>query len=402
MTRIKILHIITRLDPGGSSTNTIETVARLVPSRFVVFLLCGLTQDPDGRIEASLRSRGIRYRFLNDLRRAISPWHDLRAFISLYCFMRKERFDIVHTHSSKAGILGRWAAWLAGVRRIIHTPHGHVFYGYFGRMPTLVFIWLERFTALITEKIVTLTDRGSAEHVAFRIASASKFVTICSGIEVPSTLPSNDEIVAIRREWHLPAGACVFGTVARLEPVKGITYLVDAMARAACQQSDIRLVIIGDGDERLMLEEKCNRLGVRDLVVFLGFRDDAARLIAGMDVFVLPSLNEGMGRVVLEAMALAKPVIATRVGGLPELVRDGENGWLVPPGDPEALAAVMRRCASDRVRRGQMGEMARTSVGEKFSIDTMLQCVERLYDDNSQCARLSRWAGFDRVAGGIE
>ncbi len=249
MDRIKVLHVITRLDPGGSSTNTIETVARLDPQRFDVFLISGRTKDADGSIEASLKSKNIQYIFLPDLQREIHPWKDINAFIRLYGFIKSRHFDIVHTHTSKAGILGRWAAKCAGVPKIIHTPHGHIFYGYFSKLLTSVFIWIERATARITDKIITLTDRGKDEHIAFKIGPADKFVRIYSGIDVNPKLNHPQLKEHLKKQWALDDGNFIFGCVGRLDPIKGTFYLIDAMAQVVKKYPKTQLLLVGDGNQ---------------------------------------------------------------------------------------------------------------------------------------------------------
>ena len=373
MKKIKVLHIITRLDPGGSSTNTIETVARLNCQQFDVHLISGPTNDPDGTIEASLNKREISYAFFANLQREINVWKDLKTFYQIFIFLRKNTFDIVHTHTSKAGILGRLAAKCAGVPYIVHTPHGHVFYGYFGKFKTQLFIWIERLTGMITHKIITLTDRGTREHIDFKIAPAHKFITIYSGIDahpVDHTIDASLEI---------PVGSFVFGTVARLDPIKGMTYLIDAMSLVVRQYPQSYLLVVGDGCESEKLKEQCRKLGLENKVLFTGFQKTPSYFIKRMDVFILPSLNEGMGRVILEAMVHAKPVIASNVGGIPELIDDGQNGILVPPANAPALAAAMSRLIGQEPLLKKMGILSQAKVSEKFSLERMIKDIESLY-----------------------
>ncbi|MBF0511767.1 MAG: glycosyltransferase family 4 protein [Candidatus Omnitrophica bacterium] len=382
MGKIKVLHIITRLDPGGSSVNTIETVARLDPSRFEVFLISGRTNDPDGSIERSLKQKKIAYWFLFDLQREINLWHDIKAFFRLYGFMKRYCFDIVHTHSSKAGILGRWAAKWAGVKRIVHTPHGHIFYGYFGKIKTAIFVWMERVTALITDKIITLTHLGTKEHLDFKIARLDKFVTIYSGIDISWKPAFNTplEKEQFKRNYNIPQDFFIFGCVARLDAIKGISYLIESMGKVVAEYPQTGLILVGKGEQEQRLKEKARSLGIENHVVFTGFQKEIGRFMECMDVFVLPSLNEGMGRVVLEAMACTKPVIATRVGGLAELVEDGVNGLLVEPASAESLTAAMLKLRIDCSLREAMAREAVMKIGERFSLKKMVQDIEGLYD----------------------
>jgi len=379
--KIKILHIITRLDSGGSSTNTIETVARLDKTKYDVTLISGRTFDPKGDILQNLQVKKIRYVFINNLIRPIHPWHDLIAFLKLIRVINKGKYDIVHTHTSKAGILGRWAARLAGVKHIVHTPHGHIFYGYFNPVVTRIFIIIERWTAAITQKIITLTKRGKEEHIQFKIAPPEKFIPIYSGIDIEELKRKSDDGLDIKKSWGFPLDAVVFGVVARLDPVKGIQYLVEAMVKVIKAFPNSRLLIVGDGTERQAIEDKICGLDLQNHIILTGHREDVAELLQAMDIFVLPSLNEGMGRVILEAMVYAKPVIATRTGGIPELVQDGVNGFLVTPAQSDELADAMIKCAVNPTLARQLGEHGKARVKDMFSLDIMVKKIEQLYNE---------------------
>jgi glycosyltransferase involved in cell wall biosynthesis len=368
MKKIKVLHVITRLDAGGSSTNTIETVARLNRDRFDVSLVSGPTVDWDHSIPCQ---------FIPDLQREISPVKDIKAFFTLYKLIKVGNFDIVHTHTSKAGIVGRWAAKCAGVKRIIHTPHGHVFYGYFGPLKTSLFILIERITALITDNIITLTDRGKQEHIDLKIAAGHKFVTIYSGIDVHVEAADTGE--ELKNKLSIPQDRIVFGSVARLEPIKGVSYLIEAMAEVVKKHPQTHLVLVGDGKERGALKQQVNTLDLGAHVTFTGFQKNVNAYLQIMDVFVLASLNEGMGRVFLEAMVFGKPVIGTRVGGVPEIIQDGQNGFCVESKNPQALSHAMLQLIENPALREQIGSRGKIMAGEKFSLEKMVSDIEHLY-----------------------
>lgn len=379
MTKTKVLHIITRLDRGGSSTNVIDTVNGLDRNFYKVDLISGLTYDPDQKIHQSLQTKNLKVIFVDSLRRNINPFYDFLAFIKLFNIIRKGHYDIVHTHSSKAGILGRWAAKLAGVPRIIHTPHGHVFYGYFNRWITNLFILIERFTALITDKIITLTNIGKQDHVKLKIAPLKKFKTIYSGIDIEKFKEDAPGAKSLREKYQIPAKSFVIGAVARLDEVKGNDYLIKAFAKVLKKHSDICLLLAGDGDQRSVLENFTRELGIEKKVFFIGFSNDVNAVYSLIDIFVLASLNEGMGRVILEAMAFSKPIIATRVGGIPELIEDQTNGLLVPCKNSEYLAEAIMILLADPKLRTQLGIQAKKKVNEKFSLGKMIHDIDHLY-----------------------
>ncbi len=379
--RLKVLHIITRLDKGGSSENTLLTASGLDKGRFDVTLVFGKTKDPDGRVRRALSDNGINYRVVPRLVRQLDPWSDLTAFLRLYAIIKRGDFDIVHTHTSKAGILGRWAAKLAGVKVIIHTPHGHIFYGYFGPVRNRLFIMLERFTAHITDRIITLTQRGKDEHVKFGISKADKFVSIYSGVELEKFINSNYDPAQARESLGIPPNGPVIGTITRLEPVKGNMYFIEAIPQVIKIFPDLKVIITGDGAQKRAMENKIKELSLSRNVILRGATNDAPGALSALDIFVLPSLNEGMGRCLLEAMALSKPIIATDVGGVSEIVENGVNGILVPPKDPDALAQAIISLLGNKARADGMGKSGKGKLNRFFSAQAMVEKIEALYEE---------------------
>ena len=384
--RIKVLHVITRFDKGGSAENTFLTVRHLDRTRYEAVLATGPAEEENasdseaaaisGNIRA-LTESGVRLIRLPKLVRNLHPIADLRAFLSLVALIRRERPVIVHTHTSKAGILGRWAACICRVPVIVHTPHGHVFFGYFDPILTRLFVLLERWTARITDVVIALTPREKADHLRFRIAPEEKFTVIHSSVDlkpflalassnfsssVPPDLPPLEDAGEIQRSL-MPAdassaemmrqnlgilpGVTVVATAGRLTAVKDQETLIRAVAECVRQGERLFLVLLGEGELRADLETLCVRLGIADNVRFTGWKPDVARFIAACDLFCLPSRNEGMGKVLVEAMALGKPIIASDVGGIPDLVRPGENGLLVPVGDVPAWTRAIKELVND-------------------------------------------------------
>jgi len=379
--KTKVLHIITRLDPGGSSTNTLETVARLDSNKYETFLISGKTNDALSEVQHFIGKRKINCIFIDELRRSINPWYDFLAFIKIWKLLKKSQYDIVHTHSSKAGIIGRWAAWLAHVKCIVHTPHGNIFYGYFNKGITKIFVFLEQITAKITHRIITLTEKGKEEHVQMNVAREDKFVPIYSGIDIKKFENRHQDVNDKRKELKLSEENIIFGAVARLDPVKGNTYLVEAMEEVVLKIPNAKLVIVGDGTEKKEIESMIQRLQLSDAVVLTGFRKDVPALLKIFDIFILASLNEGMGRVILEAMASGKPVIATQTGGIPELVQEGQSGLLVPIADAKALSEAMIHLAENPKMMSTFGETGKKLVKDIFSLDKMVTKIDDLYQE---------------------
>lgn len=375
--KIRVLHIITRLDKGGSADNTLLSVLGLNKEVFKVDLLSGKTNFPSPKLIQLKEQNLIQSKEIGQLVRAIHPFKDIIALSQLYQYIKKGRYDIVHTHSSKAGLLGRLAARMAGVKHIIHTPHGHIFYGYYGRCLSFMFIILERWAARFTEKIITLTNAGKEEHVQYKIAPAHKFITIHSGLELGSLQPS-DTKNDVAKEFNIDKSDKLIGTVARLVPIKGHEFLLKAAPLVLQHYPNTTFLLIGDGPLRKKLENLAQQLNFFDKIVFSGMREDIPRLLNAIDIFVLPSLNEGMGRVLIEAMVLAKPIVATRVGGVPDVVEDGSSGLLVPPADPDALADAICTIMKNPALASKLASHAAIR-SQKFSHTEMIRQLENLY-----------------------
>jgi len=395
---MKILHIITRLDKGGSA-ETVVYICEYFNKKegYEIVLVYG------GEIKVNLSCKNY---YIKELKRKISLVNDIIAFLKIYKIIKKEKPDIIHTLSSKAGIIGRWAAWLARInklqvtsKKIIHTPHGHIFYGYYGKLKTFLFLFLERITAKITDKLIALTEGEKNESLSFGVGKEQQWVIIPSGIDYNLELKVSNKLRDLSRNLRdselkeklgISKNSIVIGTVARLEPIKGIRYLVDAAKIILSLPSSYLLpssyfLIVGDGSERKFLEEKVEKLGLKDKFIFTGMRDDVAELMSIMDIYVQPSINEGMGKTIVLAELLGKPVVATNVQGIPSVIINNETGILVPPKDPQKLAEVIVKLINDENLRTKMGENAKKWVYKivdgypQFSIERMLFLLENLY-----------------------
>ncbi len=382
-----VVHIITRLDMGGSAQNTLKTCAGLAGRKYSVILVYGeslesnMTEAERCRVQEELvnaEKQGVATCVLPTLIRRIDPFMDMAALVGLLVLIRKEKPDIVHTHTSKAGILGRLAAWLTRIPVIVHTPHGHVFHGHFSNLLSKIFLVVERVFDKITDITIALTDGERNDYIIQSVSKPDKLVKIHSGVDVNRFInPTIDENVK-RESLGIASDDLVVGTVGWLLPIKGPAFLLKAMQRVWKKYQETKLLFVGKGDLETELKAMVRKAGFRERVLFLGWRDDIHEILQIFDIFVLPSLNEGMGRVIVEAMAAGKPVVASNTGGIPDLVVEGETGLLVDPGDSDGLVEAISTLLENPDHRWAMGQEGRKRC-HQFSEELMVEKIDRLY-----------------------
>ncbi len=378
-TKIMICHIITRMDKGGAPDIVRILFDKFDFDKFDLTLIYGKTLHPSRKTQEFLERITDRAIQVPSLQRDVNPIKDLIAFFKILSLLRKNKFDIVHTHTAKAGVLGRIAATLAGARCILHSPHGHDFYGYFGFLASRLIIWIERFAGLFCDKIHALTELEKNDMLHFRICPAEKIEVIYSGIE-PSFYKA-DEVSrrAEKNEFLGKEDKFLVGMVGRLEPVKGPQYFIEAALLSAEKIKNAKFLVVGEGSLRGSLEKRVRDAKLEGKFIFTGWREDVPDIYPLLDILVLPSLNEAVGRSVLEAQANGVPVVATRVGGVPEVIKDKETGVLVAPCDPEALAEQIIYLLEHEPIRKKMSEAARLWVNERFSDARMVESFAGLY-----------------------
>jgi glycosyltransferase involved in cell wall biosynthesis len=383
---VKILHIITRLDMGGSAQNTLLTCLKL-SQKYELSVVCGLShesnmddteRDTVDRQLNEARANGVKVFPIPSLLRRISPVKDIYALYKLIRIIKLEKPDIVHTHTSKAGILGRLAAKICQVPTIIHTPHGHVFFGHFGPILSKIFLWFEKLFAYTTDRVVALTDGESRDYINLNVYPCDKIIKIHSGVDIEKFKQISNSLDAKRRSLGLRQNGFIVGFIGWLLPIKGPMYLLNAMKQIWQERNDVSLVFIGKGDLDAELRTEALKIDANGRVNFLGWRNDIEQILPLFDILVLPSLNEGMGRVLVEAMAAGKPIVASNVGGIPDLVQHDRNGLLVPPGDVKALAHSIRKLIKNPKRIKAMGQRGRELCGQ-FSIESMVDKIDSLY-----------------------
>lgn len=372
-----IVHLITRMSLGGTTSDMIDSALATSRVGCRTILAAGVAGGEISTVEAA-RARGCRVELIPELQREVSPVKDLLALRRIVGLLRRERVALLHTHTSKAGFLGRLAARLARTPAVVHTPHGHVFYGYYGRGLTALFIALERLAAPLADRVVVLTEREMEEHLERRIGRPGQFVVIPSGVDLDAVRAGALSREEARRRLGVPADSLLLVGVGRLVPVKGFDLLVRALPAIVREVPAARLLLVGEGPERAALEAEARGLGVAERLVLVGAHAEVVLFLSAADLLVAPSRNEGLGRALVEAMALGRPVVATRVGGIPAVVIDGETGRLVPPENPDALAGAVIELLGDGGLRHRMGEAGRRRA-EQFSLKVMEARLLDLY-----------------------
>lgn len=374
--RIKVAHVVTRLDLGGAQQNTVYTVRRLDPARFDAFLVCGEGGMLDAEVRADPALRAV---FLDSLVREVSPLRDLLALLELWKTFRAEAPDVVHTHSSKAGILGRLAAALAGVPVVLHTYHGFGFHDRQNPVVKSVYVALERLCARFTTRMVFVSRANAAYAERHGLGAAADAELIRSGIRL-GEFPAKTDAAKLKMSAGIGMHKRLVVSIGNLKPQKNAADFVAAAAKAAAKVPEARFVFLGGGPQKAALEARAFALGLGDKLLFLGWRRDGAQWLAAADAFAMTSLWEGLPRALVEAMASGLPSVCYATDGVTDLLRDGENGFLVAPGDVDAFADRLAALLTDEPLRRRLGAAALASVGPEFDIDGMVRSQERLYE----------------------
>jgi glycosyltransferase involved in cell wall biosynthesis len=370
---------------GGPALHVSYLSAGLRERGYETILVAGSVGQGEQSMAYVAEELGVPVVTIPHLHREISPVRDLLATIRLARIIRADRPAILHTHTAKAGAVGRAAALLAGRRRppiIVHTFHGHVLRGYFGRFWTGVFRLLERWLARVTDVLVAVSPEVRDELVAFGVAPASKFRVIRLGIELDERVDRDGAARAeTRRVLGIEEDRFLVGWIGRMTAVKRTDVVLESFRRLRDDGVDAVLCMVGDGPDRRSVEELAGELGIIRDCLFPGYQENVGPFFAAFDVFVLPSGNEGTPVTAIEALASGCPVVATRVGGVPDVVDDGTDGFLVPPGAVDELATRLAELATDPGLRARMGDAGQARMRTRYAVDRLIDDIDRLYRD---------------------
>ena len=373
--KIKLLHVITHLPIGGAQDNTLYTVELLNKDKYDISLSCNLNG------ELVSRAKKVKHLKLYDvpsLRREVSIINDIRAFLYLYKLIKKENFTIIHTHSSKAGFLGRIAAMLNKTPIVIHTIHGFAFHDYMNSFKKNIFIYLEKLSAKWTHGLVTVSNLNKKKVVDLGIAPIEKLKNIYSGIDL--TLFINEKNDQFRKELNLDDNHLLLGSVGRLSNQKDPITMIEAFCIVIKRFPNAHLTLVGEGELRDEILIKIDQLQLNGRVHLTGNKNDPWKIYHSLDLFIMSSIYEGLGRSITEALSCGVPVVCTSVEGVPEIVRDNETGILVPPKNPGALATGIISSLNDMDSAKRMAEEGRKFVNENFDVNKMVDDIDSLYD----------------------
>lgn len=381
---MRVVHIITRFIVGGAQENTLWNIIDLRDRHGdEVVLLHGPTTGPEGSLLGEVDRRGLRREEIPSLIRSISPRRDIAAARLLRKRIEQLKPDVVHTHSSKAGILGRWAAWESKVPAVIHTIHGLPFHPYESRFKNAVYRLAERWAARRCHRLITVADAMRDQALAVNVGRPEQYVTIPSGMEVEPFLVPRRSRDDVRREFGIASDRLVVGKIARLFEFKGHDDVIAAANPLLRRHPSLQFVFVGGGQWRQRLEEKVRSLGWADRFVFTGLvpPERIPELLHAVDIVVQASYREGLARVLPQALLAGKAVVSYDVDGAREVCLPEKTGLLVAPGDIAGLSTALERLIDSPSLRERMGAEGRERCRERFRHETMTRDIRAVYDD---------------------
>jgi len=369
---MKSLHIVCGGDWGGGPAIVLIIARALIKRGDEVWVVTANKEQTRRFSEAGATVIELRHWFYQ-----IHP-RDLLAFVQLLLLCRRERFDLVTTHTSKGGFIGRLAARLAGVRHIVHHAHGFAFRETQGRWTRRFYVLLERIAARACSLIISVSDDHRGDAIRERVAAPEKITTILNGIAVDSF--GRTSMHEARQKLGLEAGDRLIGVASRLSPKKGVEDIIQAFQQVRGLHPHTRLVLLGEGSSRRELEQQARSTGLADRIHFPGFRRDIPELLPAFDIIVQPSISEGLSLAILEGMAAGKPVVACDIPGNREIITSGVNGILVPPSDPHGMAVALRFLLDNPSCARKLSKTALPDCRKRFSQDRMVRQILGLYD----------------------
>lgn len=376
---IRVLHIITRMIIGGAQENTMYSAEMLDHSLFQVEVICGPQTGSEGSLIEETQGRGVKLIILPELVREVHPLKDILALIKLYFIIRQGNYHIVHTHSSKAGILGRLAAKMAGTPIILHTVHGWSFHNYMSDAKRKTYIFLERWTARFCQNLIVVTQADIEKGLKEKIGKPEQYRLIRSAIPIENFQPDPVGKIIHRQELGIPVNVPVVGTISRLSPQKNPLEWVKIAGLIHQQIPDIHFILVGDGPLHQEVVELLQKEGLLQITTLTGLSRDVGKILNTMDVVLLTSLWEGLPRVIPEAMSVGIPIVAYAVDGIKEVIRDRFNGLLCEPHHLQQAANECIELIQNQPLRAKIIHTVKQTATEQFDLKQMINDLQRLY-----------------------
>ncbi len=373
MKKIKLCVIVTKLELGGAQKVAVSLCEKINREKFEPFLICG----EGGILDEEVRNK-IKVYFVKNLVRQISPLKDFKSFIEIRKILQKEKPDIVHTHSSKAGIIGRFAAKFSNITNIVHTIHGFGFNDTQGYLIKKIFIVLERFCAKISKYLIPVSKENINKGLENKIGVEKQYRYIKLGIDIKN-FKQYDSVPSLKEELKINADDCLVTTVGPFKPQKNLTDFITIASNILKLNKNFKFAIAGDGQQRSELELLIKKFGISDSVFLLGWRRDISNILNSSDIFVMTSLWEGLPISTIEAMSCGLAPVVNAVDGQKEIIKNNETGFLITPYDIQTAAEKIMLLASDKTLRTRMGIKAKDFIDDTFSIDYMILRHEDLY-----------------------
>jgi glycosyltransferase involved in cell wall biosynthesis len=380
--QLKILNIITLFSIGGATETVVSMAEGLIKKGHTVHVATGPNIISEGSMYETAKEKNIPVHTFKNLNRAINPVRDLKIIFQLSNFIRKGKYDIVHTHSSKAGVVGRIAAWLALTPAIVHTVHGLPFHRYQPEVKKRTFIWIEKFSNLFCHKIVAVTQTIIDTMLGYNIGNPNKYVMIRSAFDTDIYKVDGDDYKSkTRQRFGIKKDDIVIGKIARLSPLKGHKYILNAFKQISNKNPKAKLLIVGNGELEYDLKRFVETNNLQESVIFTGLitPEEIPGIIEIMDILVHTSLLEGLARVLPQAIMMEKPVISFDLDGAHEVILDGKNGFLIRPEDEDQLAEKIIYLCNNSHLINQFGKFGKSFIGNQFCSSKMIEQIETLY-----------------------
>ena len=379
---MKICHVITRLIVGGAQENTIFTVEGLIKKGYKVDLISGPTKGPEGSLEEKVREKNIQLIIVKELVREINPFYDIVAFLKLFFIFKKKKYDIVHTHSAKAGIIGRISAKIANPKSIvIHTIHGLPFHPYQNKILNFFYIIAEKIAYYFTDHFICVGEIMKEKSLKAGIGKKSDYTVIYSGFEIEPYIEFSKRRNELREKYGIKPDEKVIGMIGRLFYLKGQEYLIEAFKDISKKFPHTKLLLVGDGILREKLENYAKENGIYDKVIFTGLvpPEKIPEYVAIIDILVHTSLREGLPKTVAQGLAGGKAVVAFDVDGTKEVVINGKTGFIVPPKDINLLKERIIYLLENSEISDKMGKEGQELIKNLFPVEKMVDEIEKIY-----------------------